>query len=762
MPYFRPKALPLCLLPFLSMTALAQTQSPSNDGLPTVELEHEVITAQRQVKQSLGVSNITESDLERTPVASDISEIVRKMPGVNLTGNSVGGARGNNRQIDIRGMGPENTLILVDGKPISSRQAVRYSWQGERDTRGDSQWVPAGAIKSIEVIRGPAAARYGSGAMGGVVNIVTKAVSEDLTGATEVFTNQPEDSKEGGNYRVNASLSGAILPEKLGFRVYGGYNKSEADDADLNPSNGSSRPAGREGVENKDVGLRLAYQINADHRLTLDTDYGRQGNLYAGDVQNSNADASATNNATNALLNQLIGQETNTMKRQHYALTHDVDWANGMSSKITAQFDKTDNTRYTEGLAGGPEGRILPSQEKKTTTLKTQRLDGEVSIPMSFKFPQMLTLGASWVEDDLHDPASTVQLDNTIGNSLVPLPSDRTNANSRIFSLFAENNIGLTDTTNLVLALRYDHHNKSGSNLSPAINLTQQIGENWTIKGGVARAYKTPNLYQTAEGYLLYTNGHGCPLVYTLNNQTITATGALNTAGTLDACYLMANPNLKPETSVNSELGVQYKKDHLNASLTYFRNDYKNKIAAGDTVLAQAQARNNAGRIVTSNLLQWENIPEALIEGMEGSVSLDYGNIMWTNNLTYMINSKNKQTGNALSIIPEYTWNSLLTYYPNDNLDIGINYTHYGKQQPRQYAETNLHTNNPGRSGLNTTSVKGYGIVGINAGYHFNDNLSGRIGINNLFDKQLLRDNTTNQTYNEAGRSYFASLKYTF
>ncbi|STJ81911.1 Outer membrane receptor for ferrienterochelin and colicins [Escherichia coli] len=45
------------------------------------------------------------------------------MPGVNLTGNSTSGQRGNNRQIDIRGMGPENTLILIDGKPVSSRNS---------------------------------------------------------------------------------------------------------------------------------------------------------------------------------------------------------------------------------------------------------------------------------------------------------------------------------------------------------------------------------------------------------------------------------------------------------------------------------------------------------------------------------------------------------------------------------------------------------------------------------------------------------------
>ena len=87
--------------------------------------------------------------------------------------------RGNNRQIDIRGMGPENTLILIDGRPSSSRNAVRYGWTGDRDTRGETNWVPAEEVERIEILRGPAAARYGNGAAGGVVNIITKKASAE-------------------------------------------------------------------------------------------------------------------------------------------------------------------------------------------------------------------------------------------------------------------------------------------------------------------------------------------------------------------------------------------------------------------------------------------------------------------------------------------------------------------------------------------------------------------------------------------------------
>ncbi len=59
-------------------------------------------------------------------------------------------------------MGPENTLIPIDGKPVTSRNSVRLGWRGERDTRGDTSWVPPEIIERIEVIRGPAAARYGN------------------------------------------------------------------------------------------------------------------------------------------------------------------------------------------------------------------------------------------------------------------------------------------------------------------------------------------------------------------------------------------------------------------------------------------------------------------------------------------------------------------------------------------------------------------------------------------------------------------------
>jgi ferric enterobactin receptor len=84
------------------------------------------------------------------------------MPGVNLTGNSASGQYGNNRQIDLRGMGPENTLILIDGKPVQSRNGARWAAAASATpvaTPTGSRWKPSSASKSSVALRPHATVR---------------------------------------------------------------------------------------------------------------------------------------------------------------------------------------------------------------------------------------------------------------------------------------------------------------------------------------------------------------------------------------------------------------------------------------------------------------------------------------------------------------------------------------------------------------------------------------------------------------------------
>nr|WP_058911233.1 TonB-dependent siderophore receptor [Entomohabitans teleogrylli] len=687
-------------------------------------------TAEEELKQQPGVSIITAEDIKKEPPVNDLSDIIRKMPGVNLTGNSATGSRGNNRQIDIRGMGPENTLIMVDGVPVSSRNSVRYSWRGERDTRGDTNWVPVELVERIEVIRGPAAARYGSGAAGGVVNIITKRPTNDWHGSLSLYTNQPEDNKEGATRRANFNLTGPLAGDALTMRLYGNINKTEPDAWDINTAQNGSYAAGREGVRNKDINGQLSWKITPTQIVDVDYGYSRQGNIYAGDTQYSNGNLSP-----NGLVSSLYGQETNRMYRQNYGITHNGVWDWGQS-KTGFYYEKTNNTRLQEGSTGKVEG-MINSDVYDTSRLESYRATTEINFPVTLWVDHMVTLGADWDREALNDPASMSATDasgETIGN-ISGDPSRRSSKNSaEITGLYFEDNIEALPGTFIIPGLRFDYHNKFGSNWSPSLNASQELGEYFKVKAGIARAYKAPNLYQSSEGYLLSTRGNGCP-------NTI-ASGS---------CYLLGNDDLKPEISVNKEIGLEFNYDGYIAGITYFRNDYKNKIVSGSDIIGYASNGNN--------ILRWENGGKAVVEGLEGNLTIPLvrDTLTWRTNATYMIQSENKDTGNPLSIIPEYTINTMLDWQVTDKLSTNVNWTMYGRQKPREYAEIRTEVD-----AMSNREVGAYSIVGIGGNYQLTKNLLVNAGVSNLFDKRLYRENDGASTYNEPGRAYYAGVTMSF
>ena len=733
----------------LSLLSTALFVNNANAAVATQKLDEIRVTAESQVKQSLGVSIVSEKDLAKRPATNDISDVLRTMPGVNLTGNSATGQRGNKRQIDIRGMGPENTLILVDGKPVTSRNAERYGVRGERNSRGDSNWIPIEAIESVEVLRGPAAARYGSGAMGGVVNIITKPVTNDLHGSVSYYTNQPEDRKEGATNRVGFNLSGALIKNILQFRLYGNWNKSQADDVGIN---GDPAIAGREGVRNKDINGRLVWNINEKNKLTLDSGFSRQGNIYNGDTQNSSA--GLYNNKNYPETKTLAGSKAETARlyRQNYALTYEGKFDH-FDNKTYITFDKTKNSRLPEYLAGGPEGSYSSTSAFSDSILKNTRFSSEFYIPFTFGVEHMLTVGFEGAHSSLDDASSMTQLlggrRDRSGKVIYDLPETLPSGVHNVrgghssqseWAFFIEDNISATKSMVLTPSLRYDYNTYSGSNISGGLNFLQGLTEHWKIKGGIARAYKAPNLYQTNPNYLLFTLGQGCP-TYVPNGKT---------------CYFQGNSEIKPETSWNKEIGIEYDKDGLLASIAYFRNDYRNKIVSDGKFVGLSTLGNY--------VYKWGNANRAVIEGLEGNLTLPLieDKLSWVNNFTYMHKTKNKDTGNPLSIVPKYTLNSSLNYQITEAFDTMLTYTQYGKQTSRKNPENRMESGKL----ANSSDIGSYAIWGLSAGYNWKNTVSVRVGVNNLFDKRLYRSSSSTNynahTYNEPGRAYYATLKYTF
>ncbi|OWJ79673.1 FepA family TonB-dependent siderophore receptor [Haematobacter genomosp. 1] len=733
----------LCLgLAHLPFSALAQEEvfQPEDNQEEVTVLETVVLSAEEQLRQAPGVSTITATDLQRQPPANDLSEIIRRMPGVNLTGTSASGQRGNQRQIDIRGMGPENTLILIDGKPVLSRNAVRMGRAGERDTRGDTNWVPAEMVERIEVLRGPAAARYGSGSSGGVVNIITKR-PEAMMGTIGLRFGFPEDSAEGGTQRGNLMLGGPIN-DVLSFRVYGNYNKTDADDpdinADANVNPNQAPPAGREGVVNKDVGALLSWDVTPDQKLDFEFNFSRQGNIFNGDRQ-----LAGVNDILEELANS--GAETNRMYRRTLSVSHTGAFDFGDSFSYL-QWENTRNNRNLEGLAGSSEGAINTG-ETGTITLDNITAKSEWNLPFAIAGrDQVLTLGAEFRGEYMDDPVSNrqglapgVEIPGTD-----PQGERDPKTDQQTYGIYAESNFYWSEKLILTPGLRVDYNSNFGSNFSPALNATYHLNDRWQVKAGIARAFKAPNLFQLNPNYVYYTMGNGCPTDFPAQNGV--------------GCYVVGNPDLKAETSVNTEVGVAYNDaaSGVVAGLTYFHNDYKDRISSSRVPIANANP-NNAGGWV----LQWDNVPKAVVSGLEANFAMPFSEtVNFTTNATYMIESEDKSNGQPLSLVPDYTINAAVDWQATDELNLMASVSWFGTiHAPTSSATT-------GGALANTESRRPYSIANLGLTYQVRENMMINGGITNLFDKRVYREgNTTSagaNTFNEPGRAFYIGMNASF
>ena len=111
-------------------------------------------------------------------------------------------------------------------------------------------------------------------------------------------------------------------------------------------------------------------------------------------------------------------------------------------------------------------------------------------------------------------------------------PSQRSPKNSATLTgIYLEDNIEATPGTNIIPGLRFDYHNDFGSNWSPSLNLSQDLGDMFKVKAGIAWYLKRRTCISRARG-IFSTRGNGCPISIADGN-----------------CYLLGNPDLDPESA---------------------------------------------------------------------------------------------------------------------------------------------------------------------------------------------------------------------
>lgn len=682
--------------------ALAQSAEPAavDDIVVTASTR-----AQRATEAPASISVVTGEQLQNRAYV-DLFDAVRDVEGVSVSGGS------NFQDILIRGLPGAYTLTLVDGRRQSTREA-RVNGNGGLE---QSFTPPVGAIERIEVVRGPMSSLYGSDALGGVINIITKKVPARWGGSVGADYVLQENDDSGDWRQGQFYLAGPVVAETLGLQFWGRTLERDEDAIYNGPSS-----TGMMGSEEYNLAGRVAWTPTPAHEVMLQVDTAR-------------VDRFSTAGLTVAPTGRSVRNEHS---RDSASLSWNGDWRWGTSA-VSVMREVAQRETYTADAAGTLiRGGRAP---EITNTV----WDALFNVPLAGTSvgDHNLVFGGQVVENELVD--------------VNPGARDNVAATFEVWqrALFAEDEIGLTDGLALTLGLRWDDHKRYGDHWSPRAYLVWTPSETVTLKGGVSTGFREPEVRAVAEGYAYETGGANC-------NYGAGLCGVI-----------VGDPDLKPETSTNYEINALWRPSRdLSLNATVFRTDFKDKIdsdrACGPDVNGNGVC-DVPGEVLRWDedplyqLYYWYNVSDARIQGVELGATWNATDALALKaNYTFTDSEQRGglYDGQPLGRTPEHMANARADFAATDRLNLWGAVTYRGEE-----------VNAGLRVGMNGEPVfdgprqvgrryPDYTLVDVGANWRVRDDVALKFGVYNLTDKVL-----DVATYDQQGdgRRYWVGVNLEF
>lgn len=579
----------LAVVPFMASGAIAADQQ-------TAQVADEmVVTATRTEKRTIDVpvttQVITHEALEMSGV-TDIGDLIGKY----VTGHyhkyngllspiGLRGFRTDAHGIDING----SVLILIDGHRIGTANAAKINLD---------------RVERVEVIKGPSSALYGSAAMGGVVNLITKKGDGKLGGSV------------GGelgsfDYYKTQLTGGGEVNEK--FRFFATADINEVDDYD-DPKFGTVYNSG---VRKKNIGANLVYNFNDNHELRLGGNYS---DLYGESPAWDNyVTYSSYDDTTSDYSDKSTG----------YAdLEYNGDYLGGKLHWKGMFYYLYDKNHWCYG-----NSYLFPDPDAYQTKYIDETLGTDHQF--TWKMTSWNTLLAGFTLEDMEKESYGVA-------NYEPTRPYTPGLDYESNALFIQDSLDLfDDRVNIIAAARYDRfdvttkraqtgsygsfneRSEDYSHVSPKIGVgVKFFDELLRVRANAGEGFKSPTADQLSADYYHTTDSK---------------------------VHYLGNPDLDPETSMTYDTGFDLFFKPLTFKFSYFHTDYEDKIVADVYALG--------GETVSS----YKNQGDATIEGVDIGVEwavdktfqLPCGASLWSN-MTFNTTYRDDLTENDLLYISDY------------------------------------------------------------------------------------------------------------
>ncbi|WP_418187470.1 TonB-dependent receptor plug domain-containing protein [Aliarcobacter lanthieri] len=660
-----------------------------------------VTTATKTQKNIDGVSAsvvvITKEDIEKIG-ATTLKDILCKVTSINSQfGRFPHASALSKGAISIRGVGANGTLILLDGKRLS----------GETESPYEMSRIPASMIDRIEIVKGSMSTLYGSDAIGGVINIITKKDVKDINQTTLDLKYGSNAYSQAREKNVNFSTLGNV--NGLKYKVYAStidissykIDKNYTQKA-INPNTGAEIPAMMNPQSGKNGVLGVTYGDNStvntigvgiEKNITDNFTLGFDINYFEEDRKGQYLGSSQGIGLNGMVLNTPVKSKDDN-KRVDYSVFAKYNFNDDLRTSLRFY-----ESYYKKRNETSPINFVGPVNKKFSANVKIDDIESITTYALNSL--NLITFGLDYRKETRDSAAINPN----------PQSSDFIQKVIEYKSVYLQDEIEFTDSLNATIGARYDDISNADGKATFQAGLVQKLGENTRVRVNYASGYRAPDIAELYVVAPLFKDGkrYGSEVI---NNFKTTA-------------Y-----DLKPEKSDTFELALANSFNNFNSEIVLFKTIVKDKIES-------VPYGTGGAKYYTS-----ENLEKVDINGVE--VNLDYrfnDSFDTTFNLTYL-DTEDKTTSKELIYTPNISASLNLNYKVLDNLSSNLNLRYIGKQ----YEDTQ-----------NNNKVDDYTLVDLGINYDISKIFTIYGGVDNIFNKKVNENVDIN-----VGTYYFAGLRAKF
>ncbi|MEO6173607.1 MAG: TonB-dependent receptor [Flavobacterium circumlabens] len=476
------------------------------------ELSELVITGTRTERRlstlPLPMTVITAETIAKTGVTR-LNEILNEQTGIILIPDQSGF-----EGIQMQGLDAAYTMILIDGVPLVGRSSGVL----------DLSRVSVGNIERIEIVKGASSALYGSEAMGGVINVITKRPTKDMLGGSLSYRYATFNTND-----ANANL--LWKKKKFAANIFANFFSSDGYDLDKN-----TPLKNVESYYNTTIQPKLYYDFSDNVKLTVSNRFYNQKMDNRTIIDSEGYKGDAKENEWNS---QIKLQHTWNRLYTEYEL-YATNYKNDafLKDENNVLFE---NSYYDQWLFR-PEIRT-------TLSLKKDKITGGVGVNYE-------------------------SLDRTYFDKNVKFNSQY---------VFLQYDYNPTEKINILAGFRFDNHSEYASQLSPKLAINYKFNSDFSLKGSVGYGYKAPDFRQLFFDFTNPSVGYtvlGYNVAEARLNQFEEQGQLLSRIPGVDF-----DKPLEAESSVNFNFGTYFRKNKFRLEVNGFYNSIHNLIETG--VVAQ-------------------------------------------------------------------------------------------------------------------------------------------------------------------------------